>query len=122
MDRRTLIGYLAQTSPYEFVCDGDALVVVGSKAKLKTHLARQETMSVGRYELKQAWFEDILAGMRLGGAYAFDEKAYNRFYPLGQRAGLTLGPEDFSIPPPAGVPPTALHLVRVQWYGLVTSR
>ena len=46
--------------------------------------------------------------MRLGAAYAFDETAYNRFYPLAKREGLSLGPEDFSRTA------TGRHFVRVQ--------
>jgi len=36
---RTLIGYLAAASQVELLCDGEACVIVGSKAKLKAHLA-----------------------------------------------------------------------------------
>jgi hypothetical protein len=111
---RTLIGYIAQASRYELLCDGDACLVVGSKPKLKAYLASNvQTRDVG-YALKKAWFDDILTGLRMEAAYAFDEEAYYRFYPLAQRAGLTVGPEDFSTPPPPGLIHTPIHLVRVQ--------
>ena len=109
---RSLIGYIAQASRYELLCDGDACVVVGSKSKLKTHPAVTDAAG---YAFKKAWFDDILAGLGMGAAYAFDEEAYHRFYPLAQRAGLTtVGPEDFSAPPPPGLTHTPIHLVRVQ--------
>ena len=122
MALRLLIGYLAQVSRCEFVCSGDALVVAGSKSKLKAYLAEHCSPEAAAYALKKAWFEDILAGLRLGGAYAFDAEAYNRFYPMGQRMGLTVGPEDFSRPAPPGTPATAVHFVRVQCYAGLPKR
>ncbi len=56
----------------------------------------------------------IMTGLRRGAAYCFDEQAYNRFLPLAQMEGLSLGPEDFSDPGPHGV-----HLLRVQWLATV---
>ena len=50
-----------------------------------------------------------MRGTRLGAAEAFDEGAYNRFYPLAKREGLSLGPEDFSPTP------TGRHFGKVQF-------
>ena len=50
-----------------------------------------------------------MAGMRLGGAYSFDDEAYNRFYPLARIAGLDIGPKDFPDPGATGI-----HFVRIQ--------
>lgn len=113
---RTLIGYIAQASPYDVLCDGDACIVIGSRLKFKAHLASNAQIRATDYALKKAWFEDILAGLRLGAAYALDEEAYRLFYPLAQRAGLGVGPEDFRAPPPPGLTQPAIHLVRVQWF------
>jgi hypothetical protein len=110
----SLIGYLAQTSRFTVLCDGDACIIAGSEAKLKDYLAATGAGQPQPYEIKKARFEDLLRVLRLGGAYAFDEEAYNRFYPQAQRAGLKVGPEDFSTPPPAGLARPAIHLVRVQ--------
>lgn len=114
MIMRTLIGYIAQASRYELLCDGDACVVIGAKPKLKAYLASNAPTKDGGYAIKKAWLDDILVGLGMGGAYAFDEEAYKLFYPLAQRAGLTVGPEDFSVPPPAGLTKAAIHWVRVQ--------
>jgi hypothetical protein len=115
MTIRALIGYLAQVSQYEVLCDGDACVVIGVKSKLKDYLTNNAlTKKDEGYALKRAWFDDILAGLGMGGAYAFDEEAYKLFYPLAQRAGLPVEPEDFSVLPPAAVTKAAIHLVRVQ--------
>jgi len=112
---RILIGYIAQTSPYSLICDGDACMVIGSRRKFKEHIANNSQSSGTSYSLKKAWFNDILAGMQMGAAYAFDEEAYHLFYPLAKRAGLAVTEEDFSEPPPSDLPNPPIHLVRVQW-------
>ena len=108
------IGYLAQASRFTVLCDGDACIIAGSEAKLKDYLAIRDPARAGWYAIKKARFDDLLRVLRMGGAYAFDEEAYNRFYPQAQRAGLQVGPEDFSTPPPPGLKRPAIHLVRVQ--------
>ena len=110
----SLIGYLARASRYILLCDGDACIIAGSEVKLKEYLALSHPGQAARYELKQARFDEVWAGLRAGAAYAFDEEAYTRFYPQAQRAGLLIGPEDFSISPPPGLTRPAIHLVRVQ--------
>ena len=115
----SLIGYLAAFSRYELLCDGDACIIAGSEAKLNDYLAVNRASLPARYEIKKVRFEELLRGLRglrAGGAYAFDEEAYNRFYPQAQRAGLKVGPEDFSAPPPPGLTRPAIHLVRVQHF------
>jgi len=114
----SLIGYLAAFSRYELLCDGDACIIAGSEAKLKDYLAVHNTVLPKRCEIKKVRFEELLRGLRAGGAYAFDEDAYKRFYPQAQRAGLAVGPEDFSTPPPPGLTRPAIHLVRVQHFRL----
>ena len=51
-----------------------------------------------RFALKKARLGEILIGLSGGGRYAFDEKAYHRFYPLANRHGFELSEEDFSTP------------------------
>ncbi len=58
-------------------------------------------------------FGEILKGLELGAAYAFDEEAYNRFHPLAKKAGLPMTPQDFSGPSPTG-----MHFVRIQLAGI----
>ena len=88
------------------LCDGDALVVAGSRAALEVVIARSPAR---RWKIQPARFAHIWQCMQLGGAYAFDETAYRAFLPLARRAGLELQDEDFSDPGPTG-----LHFVRVQ--------
>ena len=103
-----VIGYFAYTSLTDVVCDGDACVIAGSDADLRTYLSELRFAEGINHTLKKTRFGEIMRGMRLGAAYAFDETSYNRFYPLAKREGLDLGAEDFS--PTA----TGRHFVRVQ--------
>jgi len=104
-----VIGYFAYISPSEVVCDGDACIIAGSEADLKAYLVSLASGQLTGYTIRKTRFGEIMRGMRLGAAYAFDEGAYNRFYPLAKREGLSLGPEDFS--PTA----TGRHFVKVQF-------
>jgi len=109
-DDAKVIGYFAYASPIEVICDGDACVVAGSDADLRTYITELGPAGGINHTLKKTRFGEIMRGMSLGAAYAFDEVAYNRFYPLARREGYDFGPEDFS----ATGPGKGVHLVRVQ--------
>ena len=106
---RTVMGWFAFAGP-SALCDGDACVIAGSQEALRRIIARRARRGAPALTIKQTRFGEIMTGLRLGAAYCFDEEAYNRFFPLAQREGFSLGSEDFSDPGPGG-----LHLVRVQW-------
>jgi hypothetical protein len=111
---RILIGYIARATQYQVLCDGDACVVFGSRHKFKSYLASNPQTSGKSYTIKKAWFEDILSGLSLGAAYAFDEEVFRLFYPLAQRAGLKLPLPDNNVPRPPNMAQSAVHLLRVQ--------
>ena len=104
-----VIGYFASASSTEVFCDADACIIAGSEADLKRYLSALAADEGDKYTLRKTRFIEIISGMRLGGAYSFDEIAYNRFYPLASGEGLDLRAEDFSVPSPTG-----RHFVRVQ--------
>ena len=104
-----VIGYFAYATASEVFCDGDACVIAGSEADLKRYLQALTDDERKKYTLRKTRFTEIISGMSLGAAYAFDESAYNRFYPLASGEGLNLGPEDFSGPSPTG-----RHFVRIE--------
>jgi len=106
---RTVIGWFA-VAGLNALCDGDACVIAGSREAMRTIMARRAVGGAPSLTIKKTRFGEIMTGLSLGAAYCFDEEAYNRFFPLAQREGLSLGPEDFSDPGPHGV-----HLFRVQW-------
>ena len=51
----------------------------------------------GSHTIRKTRFGEIMRGLRLGAAYAFDEASYARFLPLGKAAGLALSDADFSL-------------------------
>jgi hypothetical protein len=46
--------------------------------------------------IKKTRFGEIILGLNRGGAYAFDEESYNRFYPLANRIGYNFKKEEFA--------------------------
>ena len=107
-----VVGYFAFAGS-NAVCDRKACVIADTAATMRCLIdQRMGAGNAARYQMQQTTFAEILRGLRLGGAYAFEPAAYDRFRPLAQRAGLPLGPER-SEPPQPG----AVHLVRVQWVG-----
>ena len=104
-----VIGYFAHATLAEVFCDGDACIIAGSDADLKRYLGALTDDSAEKYTVRKTRFGEVMRGMSVGAAYAFDETAYNRFYPLAKAEGLDVGPEDFSAPSPTG-----RYFVRVQ--------
>lgn len=104
-----VIGYFACLPPTEVFCEADACVIAGSKEVMLEYLAAMSPNAADRLRIMKTRFGEILQGLRVGGSYALDEQAYNRFYPLAEKAGLDFGPQDFSGPTPTG-----FHFIRVQ--------
>jgi hypothetical protein len=91
-----VIGYFAYLSPMEVVCtDVDACVVSGSSSAMQDYLAEIRPAGAAETKVKKTRFGEILEGLQLGAAYAFDEESYGRFYPLALEAGLPVEPADF---------------------------
>ena len=105
-DYTRVIGYYAFFPPMDVFCDGDACVIAGSKEALLRYIGT-DTSSL-KSTIRKTRFGEIMEGIGMGGAYAFDEQSYNRFYPLAAKAGLSVGPEDFS-----GESVTGFHFVRI---------
>ncbi|MFC1751195.1 hypothetical protein ACFL2V_20620 [Pseudomonadota bacterium] len=91
-----VIGHFAFKSKTEVVCDGDACIIAGSESAMRDYISSYSNNSSNSHVIKKTRFGDIIQGMKHGGAYAFDEESYNRFYPLANRVGYKLKEEDFS--------------------------
>ncbi len=83
-DDTRVIGYFAYTPPMYVVCDGDACIIAGSEAGMKRYIEAMVSGSLKGTRIKKTRFGEILKGLELGAAYAFDEEAYNRFHPLAK--------------------------------------
>lgn len=93
-----VIGYFAFASPTEVVCTGDAgdaCVISGSAQAMKTFLTEIDLDVQKRRTIKKTRFGEILRGLKLGAAYAFDEESYKRFYPLARQEGLLVAEANF---------------------------
>jgi hypothetical protein len=91
-----VVGYFAYHSPAEVICtDGDACVVSGSAGAMKQYLEELDPKRASKATVKKTRFGEILRGLELGAAYAFDRESYGRFYPLAVNAGLPVEPADF---------------------------
>ena len=97
-----VIGYFAYLSPKEVVCDGVACVISGSEQTMRNYIESIGAGLVENHTIKKTRFRDIIAGMKMGAPYAFDEESYNRFYPLANKIGFNLKKEDFSVPTETG--------------------
>lgn len=73
-----IVGYFSYTDTGEVFCDGDACIIAGSEAKMQSYL-EQMPKGDGRDIIKKTRFGEVIEGLRQGGAYAFDEKAYAIF-------------------------------------------
>ena len=93
------------------LCDGDACIISGTSQAMQGVLERLAPHRRNAMSVRKTTFGEIWQGLEMGGAYAFDQQAYEVFRPLAGRAGRALAEEDFSD---AG--PTGLHFVRVSRY------
>jgi hypothetical protein len=95
-DRDTrVIGYFAYLSPTDLVCtDTDACVIAGSGEAMQQYLSEMAPSSAAA-GVRKTRFIEILRGLSLGAAYAFDNESYARFYPLAREAGLDVAQPDF---------------------------
>ncbi|MFP3941831.1 MAG: hypothetical protein ACLF0P_16170 [Thermoanaerobaculia bacterium] len=93
---KKVVGYFAYLSRGKVICtDGDACLISGSVGAMKRYLAELAPEGASRATVKKTRFGEVLQGLELGAAYAFDRNSYRRFYPLAVRAGLPVEPADF---------------------------
>lgn len=94
-----VVGYFAYLTRMQVVCTGgDACVVSGSSSAMEAYLAELHPAGASKATVKKTRFGDMVQGLRLGAAYAFDKESYSRFYPLAISAGLPVEKADFDDP------------------------
>ena len=93
-DDTKVMGYFAIHLPQDVLCDGDACIIAGTESAMNRYIeAASDPNAV--YQVKKTRFGDVLKGLLRGGAYAFDEESYGRFFPLANKNGFNLEEEDF---------------------------
>ena len=88
------IGYFAVHSSQEILCDGDACIIAGGQSALNKYI-KSSYGTRSEFEIRKIRLSDILEGLSLGGAYAFDKESYGAFYPSANKQGFNLKNEDF---------------------------
>lgn len=108
-----VVGYFAYTREGEVCCDGDACVIAGSKELMKTYL-REMGGDVNQDIIKQTYYDEVIAGIEKGGAYAFDKEAYDRFLRIAELNGIGGGlpPRELFLE----YPEEKMNLVRIQFF------
>jgi len=92
---KKVIGFFAFSAPTQVVCTGLACVIAGSEAAMKEYLRELDPGGRTGHTIRKTRFGEILQGLRLGGAYAFDSESYGRFYPLARMEGLEVKEANF---------------------------
>jgi hypothetical protein len=92
-----VIGYFAYLSPTQVVCtDVDACLVSGSSGAMEEYVAELHPHRNAAATVRKTRFGEILRGLELGAAYAFDKESYSKFYPLALEAGIPVAAADFA--------------------------
>ena len=94
-EKDTVIGYFAIHPPQDVLCDGDACIIAGSQSSLNKYLKSLSNSGV-EFQKRKTRLSEILQGLSLGGAYAFDQESFKVFYPLANKHGYHLKDEIFT--------------------------
>ena len=97
-----VIGYYARRQDIHLFCNGPACIIANSESALKQAIRATNPEDVKRYTIRKTRFVEILRGLLDGAPYAFDQGAYQRFYPLAYQEGLEelIAPEEFPTDAP----------------------
>jgi hypothetical protein len=62
---------------------------------MEVYLAESDPDGASKATVKKTRFGEILRGLQLGAAYAFDQESYAMFYPLARDVGIPVAAADF---------------------------
>ena len=114
---KKVIGYFATyAGSMNVLCDGDACVIGSSREELKEYIKTQSNQNPADYIIKRTTYSEIDQGMKMGGAYAFDQKAYSKFQQLAKQEGKDLA--ELKTNNDTKPHKNALRLIMVQWFNM----
>lgn len=91
-----VIGFFAYASRNEVICTGEAACIIsGTQKAMEEYLKELDPDQNKKHTIRKTRFGEIMQGISLGAAYAFDEDAYSCFYPLAKEEGLAVQEADF---------------------------
>jgi len=112
---KKVVGYFAiRIGTPGIVCDGDACVIAGSQKALNRYIEKLIGQNTADYQIRKTRYGEILQGMRMGGVYTFDRKAYKKFLPLAKADGMPLA--EFQIKEDPKPHENTVRLMRVKWF------
>ncbi len=91
-----VIGYYALASINDIVCSGDGCVIAGSEVSMQAFVEGFDADTARTCTIHKARFGEIVAALKRGAPYAFEEASYARFFPLAVEAGLPVAAMDFA--------------------------
>ena len=111
-----VVGYYAiRRGTPSILCDEDACVIGGNRKDVEYYITVLSDGFLEDYDIKKTTFGEIYKGMRMGGVYALDEKAYSVYLPLAKVKGMN--PVEFKIEGDDKPPhPDAVRLMRIAWF------
>ena len=91
-----VIGVFAYRARTEVICvEQDACLIAGSEEAMREYARELTGSAPDELTIRKTRLAEILEGVSVGAAYAFDEEAYSRFLPLALAAGLAASEADF---------------------------
>jgi hypothetical protein len=109
-----VIGYFALVSSKDIVCSVSACVIAGSEASMRGFIDEFDPGLARVCTIHKTRFAEIVAGLKRGAPYAFDEASFGRFYPLAVEIGLPIANPDFAAAQARGDRFLTLQLFRAQ--------
>jgi len=93
---KKVIGHFALLTPITALCtETDACIIGGSESAMRGYAIELDPYLGSKATVKKTRFHEIIMGMKLGAAYAFDKESYARFFPLAKEIGLPVQEADF---------------------------
>ena len=87
-DLTRVVGYFAYRRPGEVFRHDAACVVGGTEDGLRRYVGSAPDRVQGEISVSKIRLGEIIEGLGSGAAYAFDDDAYARFFPMARRHGL----------------------------------
>jgi len=95
-NKMKVIGFFAYRPREGVVCaEPEACIIAGSEDAMKQYIRELDAERADQYTIRKTRLCEILDGLAVSAAYAFDKESYGRFSPLAREAGLPVLEADF---------------------------
>lgn len=91
-----IIGYYALAGRKDIVCSGSGCFIAGSEASMREFVEESDPVVARDISIHKIRFAEIVAGLKRGAPYSFEEASFARFYPLATEIRLPIPNLDFA--------------------------